>query len=98
MKLAILLTTGVEAEDGYTVRQLSEAAVALGHEVDIFLMDDGVYQLPRLLALTQQGVRITMCSHNVHERGLARVEGVLFGGQPDWAEIVRDADRVISFG
>lgn len=98
MKLAILLTTGLETEDGHTVTQLSRAALALGHQVDIFLMDDGVYQLPRLLPLGGEGVKLTVCTHNAYERGLSKVEGALFGGQPDWAEIVAAADRVVSFG
>lgn len=100
MKLAILLTTGLEAEDGHTVRQLSRAALQAGYQVDLFLMDDGVYHLSRLKDLLPQGLRITMCTHNAMERGIAKEElpGLLFGGQPDWAGIVSAADRVITFG
>ncbi|MDP2953116.1 MAG: DsrE family protein [Chloroflexota bacterium] len=98
MKLGILLTSGMESEDARTVRQLSEAALRLGHEVSIFLMDDGVFQLPALKGLVESGAGITVCAHNALERGVPKVEKVLFGGQNDCAEIVHDVDRVVVFG
>jgi sulfur relay (sulfurtransferase) complex TusBCD TusD component (DsrE family) len=98
MKLAILLTARPETEDGRTVSRLSRSAVEMGHEVDIFFMDDGVFCLRHLEPLMGQGVRFTVCAHNAYERGLDKMEGALFGGQNDWAEIVSQADRVIAFG
>lgn len=98
MKLAILLTAGLETEDGHTVDRLARAALEMGHEVDIFFMDDGVFHLRRLHPLMGQGARFTVCAHNAYERGLDKVEGALFGGQNDWAEIVSQADRVVVFG
>lgn len=98
MKLAILLTAGLETEDGHTVDKLSQAAVDMGHEVDIFFMDDGVFHLRRLGPLMSKGVRFTVCAHNAYEREQDKVEGALFGGQNDWAEIVSQADRVVVFG
>lgn len=98
MRLGILLTSGIESEDARTVRKIGEAALRLGHEVDLFLMDDGVFNLDRLRPLTEHGARITVCAHNAHERGVQKVEGVLFGGQNDWAEIVNRSERVIVFG
>jgi sulfur relay (sulfurtransferase) complex TusBCD TusD component (DsrE family) len=98
MKLAILLTAGVETEDGRTVDRLARAALEMGHEVDIFFMDDGVFHLRHLGPLMSQGARFTVCAHNAYERGVEKVEGALFGGQNDWAEIVSQADRVVAFG
>lgn len=77
---------------------LARAAREMGHEVAIFFMDDGVFHLGRLEPLMGQGVRFTVCAHNAYERGVEKMEGALFGGQNDWAEIVSQADRVVSFG
>lgn len=97
-KLAIMLTSGVESEDAHTVRKITESALRLGHEVSLFLMDDGVFNLNSLKDLVQQGVQITICAHNAYERELQKEEGVLFGGQNDWAHTVHDSERVIVFG
>jgi sulfur relay (sulfurtransferase) complex TusBCD TusD component (DsrE family) len=98
MKLAIQLLTGLDSEDARTARKLAEAALTAGHEVSVFLMDDGVYHSEAFADLGQRGTNLALCAHNAHQRNLPRVEGVLFGGQNDWAEMVADADKVISFG
>jgi len=98
MKLAILLTSGLESEDGRTAHKLAEAALGLGHQVDIFFMDDGVYQLPGFEDLLGKGMKGTVCAHNAYQRGLGKREEFLIGGQNDWAEIVSAADRVVVFG
>ncbi len=98
MKLGILLTSGLESEDAHTVRQLAQAALRQGHQVAIFLMEDGVYNAGRLRELTGQGANIAVCTQNAHQRHVEKVEGILFGGLNDWAEIVKTADRVVVFG
>ena len=98
MNLGILLTTGMESENLHTARKLAEAALAEGHEVSLFLMDEAVYIQDRLLSLTEMGAQVVICGHNSQERALPRVEKVLFGSQYDWAEIVHNADRVIALG
>ena len=45
MKIGILLTTSKEYEDAHTVLNIADAALKEGHEVGIFLMDDGVYNI-----------------------------------------------------
>ena len=101
MKLAILLTSGVGSQDARTVRKLTEAAREQGHGVSIFFMDDGVFLLDSMKNLAQGGAALVACAHNCYEWGVGKVErpeGVLFGGQQDWAEMVQEADRVITFG
>ena len=100
MKLGILLTTGPESENTHTVIALSKAAREQGHEVSIFLMYEGVYNIHRkeFAELTGQGIDITVCALNCEQREVERVEGILFGSQYDHACIANDADRFISFG
>ena len=98
MKLGIMLSSGPESEDFHTVSKISEAALSQGHGVRLFLMGDGVFQISRLKQLAEQGAAISLCSHNAHLRGVSRVDYVLFGNQKDWADIVRESDRVMVFG
>ena len=98
MKLAIQLASGLESEDVRTVKKLAEAALAQGHQVSLFLMDDGIYAASSLQDLAPKGAAIALCATNALQRGLQPMEGVLFGGQNDWAAMVHDSDRVLHFG
>ncbi len=100
MKLGILLTTNPDNENTHSVIEISRAAREQGHEVSIFLMYDGVYNIHKkeFAELVDKGISITVCTLNVEQRRVGRVEGVLFGSQYDHACIASDVDRFISFG
>ncbi|MGE5619181.1 MAG: DsrE family protein [Sphingomonadaceae bacterium] len=98
MTLAILLTSGFESADKHTALRLAEAALAQGHHVKLFLMGDGVYSASIFGNLAQKGASVVWCSHNAQQRGLLPVQGVSAGSQFEWAEMVAQADRVVSFG
>jgi len=98
MKLAIILTAGFGSQNLHTACRLVEAALEEGHQVALFLMGDGVYQLRGFGDLQEKGLDLSLCAHNAFQRGLEKVEGVLFGSQYDWAQAVNEADRVISLG
>lgn len=100
MKLGILLTTSPENENTNTVIEISKAAREEGHEVSIFLMYDGVYNVNKkeFAELIDKGVDIAVCAFNAEQRKIARVEGILFGSQYDHACIASNVDRFVSFG
>lgn len=100
MKLGILLTTSPENENTHTVIEISRAAREQGHEVFIFLMYDGVYNIHKkeFAGLIDKGVNIAVCALNVEQRKMGKVHGILFGSQYDHACIASDVDRFISFG
>jgi predicted peroxiredoxin len=100
MKLGILLTTSPENENTNTVIAISRAAREQGHEVSIFLMHEGVYNIHKkeFSELLDKGVNIAVCALNVEQRKVSKVDGILFGSQYDHACIAGDADRFISFG
>jgi sulfur relay (sulfurtransferase) complex TusBCD TusD component (DsrE family) len=100
MKLGILLTTSPENENTSTVISISRAAREQGHEVSIFLMYDGVYNVLKkeFVELVDKGVDIAVCALNVEQRKVNRVDGILFGSQYDHACIANGVDRFISFG
>ncbi len=98
MKLGIEITSGAGSEDVRTLRKLVEAARRQGHEVRIFAMDHAVFQLAQLKDLSTPDRPVAICAYNAHSWGVPRTEGILFGGQNDWAETVYWADRVIVLG
>jgi sulfur relay (sulfurtransferase) complex TusBCD TusD component (DsrE family) len=99
MKLGILLTTAPSHQNTHTVIQLSRAARKKGHEVGIFMMADGVYNILHqpLLDLIQDGVELSLCAYNATQRGLDRVEGVQWGSQYDLAVLTDNSDRFLTF-
>jgi len=100
MKLGILLTSSPENENTNTVIEISRAASKQGHEVSIFLMYDGVYNVHKkeFTELVFRGVKIAVCALNAEQRSVQKVDGILFGSQYDHACIAGDVDRFISFG
>jgi sulfur relay (sulfurtransferase) complex TusBCD TusD component (DsrE family) len=100
MKLGILLTTNPENENTNTVIEISKVARDEGHEVSIFLMYDGVYNVNKkeFADLVEKGVDIAICAFNAEQRTVGKKEGILFGSQYDHACIASDVDRFISFG
>jgi sulfur relay (sulfurtransferase) complex TusBCD TusD component (DsrE family) len=100
MKLGILLTTSPENENTNTVIEISKAAREEGHEVSIFLMYDGVYNVNKkeFAELAGKGVDIAICAFNAEQRNVGKIDGILFGSQYDHACIANDVDRFISFG
>ncbi len=100
MKLGILLTSSPENENTNTVIKISRAAHDLGHEVSIFLMYDGVYNVNKkeFTELADICVSIAVCALNAEQRKVGTVEGILFGSQYDHACIAGGVDRFISFG
>ena len=61
-------------------------------------MEDAVYLVNQFRGLTEKGADVSLCAHNAYQRGLEKMEGVLFGSQYDWAQAVNEADRVVSLG
>jgi sulfur relay (sulfurtransferase) complex TusBCD TusD component (DsrE family) len=100
MKLGILLTSSPENENTNTVIEISRAAREMGHEVSIFLMYDGVYNVHKkeFVELAGKGVSIAVCAMNAEQRSVQKTEGILFGSQYDHACIAGDVDRFLSFG
>lgn len=100
MKLGILLTSSPENENTNTVIEIGRAARDQGHEVSIFLMYDGVYNVNKkeFAQLVDKGVIVAVCALNAEQRKVGKVEGILFGSQYDHACIVGGVDRFISFG
>ncbi len=98
MKLGILVNTDKHTQH---IIGLTKTAVSKGHEVIIFIMDEGVKLLsnPSVTGLCKiQGVRIGFCDHSTGRAGVSK-EGipseVVCGSQFDNATMNQNADKVI---
>ncbi len=71
----------------------------MGHNVQIFLLSDGVYHIlsEEFMSLKEKGAEITLCAHNALERGLNKRDDILFGSQYDLSTMVAKSDSFISF-
>ncbi len=111
MKIGILLTSGADHQNGHLVGKLSEAWLKQGHEVDLFLMGEGVYHaravsspkrpytaVPALLAL---GAKVAVCGVTAEARGISETDvhpGIEIASQYELSRIVDRADRFLTFG
>lgn len=98
MKLGVLVNTARHLDH---VLGLTRAAVAAGHEVMLFAMDEGVKLLenPSYTGLSAlPGVSMSVCEHSVKEHGVRMAgvpEAIVRGSQFHNAVMSRSADRVI---
>ena len=109
MTIGFLLTTSPERADARTVIRVARAALEKGHRVELFLMNDGVYNVQaapkhpvsgEFARLMEAGAAITLCATSTGSRGVTKesaLPGVSFGGQYEHAQMVARADRVLTF-
>lgn len=98
MKLGILVNSdnNIDAVTGIT-----RAAVARGHEVTLFTMDEGVLlfreeSFSELCGL--DGVRMSFCDHSSKQLKVgvdSMTDEIICGSQFDNANMLHDADKVI---
>jgi sulfur relay (sulfurtransferase) complex TusBCD TusD component (DsrE family) len=71
-KLGLLLSTGPDHANLETAVGLSEAALARGAQLYLYLIDDGVRALddPRVHALPDRGAKVFVCAYGCQKRGL----------------------------
>lgn len=102
-QLGVLVATGPGEGDFPSLESALLGAAQAGEEAALFLMDDGVFYAldPRLRRFIDAGVEVSLCAMDAEARGVdcdaAAAAGVILGGQPDHARILRDCDRFLSF-
>jgi sulfur relay (sulfurtransferase) complex TusBCD TusD component (DsrE family) len=111
MTVGFLITTSPEHQNSYTVYRLAEAILAEGHRVEIFLMDDGIYNVVRnevkerlfsgFEPLMDKGARVVICALSAESRGFSEEDllpGVGPMSQYELSDIVSRSDRFLYFG
>jgi hypothetical protein len=100
-KLGLLLSTGPERPDNLaTAVGLSEAALAGGAGVYLYLIDDGVRALddPRVQALAPRGAKVFVCAYGCQKRRLPldRPDTVTYCGLVVLTDLINGTDRFIA--
>lgn len=102
-RLGVLLASGPDEGDFPLVEAAVQAALAAGAEAAVFLMDAGVAYArdPRLRALCDAGLEVTVCASDALAAGLTEPElqsaGVRLGSQRDHGRLLRRSDRFLAF-
>ena len=101
-KLGLLLSTGPERPVNLeTAVGLSEATLARGGDVYLYLIDDGVRAMedPRVRALPERGVKLFVCAYGCQKRRIPLQESpaVTYCGLVVLTDIINATDRFLAF-
>jgi sulfur relay (sulfurtransferase) complex TusBCD TusD component (DsrE family) len=110
-KLGILLNTSPEHQNTYTACQMLESFLKDGHEAELFLMNDGIYNVLKnnspyrlfggVEELMEKGLKVSLCLTTGDIRGFAEsdfIDGVECRSQDHLADIVASSDYFLHFG
>ena len=114
MRIGFVERTGPYSSQNIdTVYELSKRAIAKGHQVDIFLYEDGTINLnknikspgerniaDRMIELIGMGVKVSGCGLCAKFRGIGKdvaIDGTKIAGMAVLASMVENCDRIITF-
>jgi predicted peroxiredoxin len=98
MKLGILVNTDKHSED---VIGITKAALSEGHDVAIFVMDEGTKLLeePSFVKLCElEGLKMSYCNYNAEGLGVSKKQipdKLICGSQYENSIMVHESDKVI---
>ena len=99
-KLGLLLSTGPEHRNLETALGLSNAALARGAQLYLYLIDDGVRVLddPRIGTLPDRGAKVFVCAYGCQKRGLPLrdADRVTYCGLVVLTDLINGTDRFLS--
>ena len=99
-KLGVLLSTGPDHPNLETAVGLSDAALARGAQLYLYLIDDGVRALddPRIKALPGRGARLFVCAYGCQKRRIPLSEGdsVTYCGLVVLTDLINGTDRFVA--
>ena len=99
-KLGVLLSTRPDHPNLETAVGLSDAALARGAQLYLYLIDDGVRALddPRIKALPGRGARLFVCAYGCQKRRIPLSEGdsVTYCGLVVLTDLINGTDRFVA--
>jgi sulfur relay (sulfurtransferase) complex TusBCD TusD component (DsrE family) len=99
-KLGLMLSTAPDHPNLETALGLSEAVLARGGDVYLYLIDDGVRALadPRVQALPARGARLFACAYGCQKRRipLEDIAGVTYCGLVVLTDVINGTHRFIA--
>ena len=101
-KLGLLLSTGPDHPNASTVYQLSKTALTNGVDTYLYLIDEGVKNLPdpRFPRLAKEGLKLFVCAYGCQQHHIS-TDGygkeVTFCGLVILSNIIDGCDRFLAF-
>ncbi len=97
-KLGLMVSTEPAHPNLQTALGLSEAALARGAEVYLYLIDDGVAAVEdvRVQALAERGARLFVCAYGCQKRRLPLSERATNCGLVVLTDIIAGTDRFLA--
>ncbi|HEX6211348.1 MAG TPA: DsrE family protein [Methylomirabilota bacterium] len=99
-KFGLLLSTGPDHANLETAVGLSDAALARGAQLYLYLIDDGVRALddPRVHALPDRGAKVFVCAYGCQKRQLPLrdPERVTYCGLVVLTDLINGTDRFVA--
>jgi sulfur relay (sulfurtransferase) complex TusBCD TusD component (DsrE family) len=101
-KLGVLLSTPPSHPNVITVSRLCEEALQAGHDVYLYLIDEGVLNVPdpRLKSLASGGAKFFVCAYGCQQHGVKTEsvpDGMTLCGLVILSNIVNGCDRFVAF-
>ena len=98
-KLGFLLSTGPEHPNLGTVTRLSDIALRKGHDVYLYLIDEGTRCLdtPQIAQLPTHGAKLFVCAFGAQKMGVPIDSRATFCGLVVLSDIVSGCDRFLAF-
>ncbi len=99
-KLGILLSTPPSDKNIETVIGLITSALRNDISAYLYLDDEGVECIrdSRLLALSKDGLRLSVCAYGAQKKGIEPSEIAMFSGLAVLSELISACDRFLAFG
>ena len=99
-KLGLMLSTGPDHPNLKTLLGLSEAALARGASVYLYLIDDGVRALdhPGVRTLPERGAKLFVCAYGCQKRRipLQDADTVTYCGLVVLTDLINGTDRFVA--
>jgi sulfur relay (sulfurtransferase) complex TusBCD TusD component (DsrE family) len=97
-KLGLLLSTPPENQNLITVVRLCQSALSLGHNVYLYLIDEGTQTLSdaRLRELQAQGLKLFVCAYGAQRHGIEPNDQAVFCGLVVLSDLIKGCDQFIS--
>ncbi len=94
-----MLSTSPEQANLKTVIELSRTALDKGHEVYLYLIDEGTKNLKdvRLKELKSRGLKLFVCAYGGQRFGIEPSDEAVFCGLVVLSDLVKGCDPFISF-
>ena len=97
-KLGLMVSTAPDHPNLSTALGLATAALDCGHDVYVYLIDDGVAAIEdrRLLALGERGARLFVCAYGCQKRRLPLSDAATNCGLVVLTDLINGTDRFLS--